>query len=48
MDFRNMLYLKAIELDKTSNGRFGKIFKRALNSISRLLINEALFKSNVE
>lgn len=47
-DFRNALYIKARELDEQSNGRFGKIFKRIINAISKLFVNNKIFKTNLE
>lgn len=47
-DFRNMLYIKARELDSQSNGRFGKIFKNVINAVSSIFVNKTLFKDNVQ
>lgn len=47
-DFRNALYLKAREIDKQSNGRIGGIFKRMINALTQLFVNDKVFKNNVD
>lgn len=46
--FRSILYRKAKQIDKQTNGRMMSIFKSAVNSISELFVNKKLFTTNVE